>query len=280
MRHPPFGHGLSSLVEEEAGSKRRRTSSYHDPLGNRSSTHLLPRGERYQSAIALASGHSPVAGAQSSLATSSVGTPPPLQLSVREKADTLSIICETVQGSEDRGKIIAVEGDDIDMVQTIMSLLKDRLDAVSGGGLYSSNFENKPAYLTNESAINMWKISYLHQILSELKLEKDQYGVVGGYLITMADSLAAQHKIRPGGDQASGPDTGHDESYRDRWLINVNILRGLPAPDYLVYLQPQGLTQDEVAVAELKGGTKMLVIGGNKDMAERIVDKILKTIKS
>ncbi|KAG5370248.1 Repressor of filamentous growth 1 [Yarrowia sp. C11] len=89
-----------ALIEEDHATKRRRTSSYHDPLA----PHHLPqqqrRSVRYKSAIAIASGRiSPL--------VSEEGGP----MSMREKADALSMLCEPLPGQlSERSRIVAIEG--------------------------------------------------------------------------------------------------------------------------------------------------------------------------
>lgn len=89
-----------ALIEEDHATKRRRTSSYHDPLA----PHHLPqqqrRSVRYKSAIAIASG-------RISPAVAEEGGP----MSMREKADAMSMLCEPLPGQvSERSRIVAIEG--------------------------------------------------------------------------------------------------------------------------------------------------------------------------
>lgn len=301
--HHPMPGPLSSVIEEEARLKKRRMSSHYDPKSPHPG-----RRDRYQSAIAL---------------VTSASSPPPSEVTVREKADILSTICEPV--SHKKGSIIAIEGKDIDMIRRITQLLSERLreeqKTCNYDGLFCSDWVNQPpAHLTHPTALNMWRVSCLYQIVASLLQKSADYTVIGGYAMAVADELADQESVaaKPGQnaretstdvdvnmEQAPSEGTNNDSnndpeiksepprsptmsgsafvdaddvSYRHRWTSSVNVLRGLPGPDYMVYVQSEGLTQSEVAVAELKNGMKMLVIGGNKDMGDRIVSKILDVV--
>lgn len=300
--HPaPVPGPLSTVQEEELRAKKRRMSSHYDPVSQL--PQATSRMERYQSAVAL-------------VTSQQQQTPQISELSVREKADILSMVCEPAAGV---GPMIAVEGKDHEMVQRLCHLLSERLEGPTiSDGLFCSSViaRDQPHHLTHPAAVNMWKIAWLHQLVADLPTRRVNYTVLGGYLMAIADELAMQDPVLPKYDNRPPPasssnvssahsspglssdtDTassislaprpastgGFAESdthldYRHRWMSSVNMLKGLPAPDYLVYVQSAGLTQAEVAVAELKSGMKMLVLGGNKNLEDKLVDKIYDVI--
>lgn len=287
---------LSSLTEEENTYKKRRTSSYHDPLVNTPiSTHmpsLLPRGERYQSAIALASSHS-------SLSKISEGSNDFI-LTVREKAEILSVSCEPPVPDTKRGKIIAIEGLDKDLIRKVSSLLNDKIGScVLKEPLKQSN-DLIPSIFTDLIAANLFRVASLHQTVADIATKQPgQHVIFGGYLMQMADLMADSGT--PAKDYEPAPkqepvesanDTTNDSSttpaaddgkrtktYSEQWHSSVPLLTGLPGPDYVVYLQPaEDLAQGEVSVAELKGGSKLLIIGGQPDMEENITESIVKAL--
>lgn len=280
---------LSSLTEEENQYKKRRTSSYHDPLGNTPvNTHppsLLSRGERYQSAIALASSNS-----SKLLSISEQSTPEP-SLSVRDKAEILSVTCDLAvkENSNIRGKIIAIEGLNPEMIQKVSEMLCQKIGSSSSSIVLKEvlNEKKAPPSLTNEKALNIWQLACLHQTISDVQMKSQKYVILGGYLMHMADLLAGGRTTpmdSGSNDTSNNPGTSENskqefKNYCERWYSGAAMLRGLPGPDYLVYLQPaEGLAESEVTVAELKGGSKMLIIGGHKKMEEDIADDIIKAV--
>jgi hypothetical protein len=243
---------LSSLQEEDRTYKKRRTSSHHDPLG-RTISHAT-YGERYQSAVALA-------------ASGTGRVPEDLQL--REKADMLSIICDPLPGNADeRGKIISVEAESSATAECFFKALRGRLDVADSRNVYSL-FESRPASITNSSAMSMWKVACLHQAFADLKVNRDQYSVLKGYVMTVANDLAEQDVLHPLHQQPL--------SYRHRWMSNVNMLRHLPAPDYLICLQNDA--PDDVNVVSLKGGAKLIVVRSLNDYGDGIINDIIRAIQ-
>ncbi|AOW01115.1 YALI0B02266p [Yarrowia lipolytica CLIB122] len=112
-----------ALIEEDHATKRRRTSSYHDPLA----PHHLPqqqrRSVRYKSAIAIASGRiSPLVAEE--------GGP----MSMREKADALSMLCEPLPGQvSERSRIVAIEGGG-EWGRKVVDSVKEKLSNASVAG--------------------------------------------------------------------------------------------------------------------------------------------------
>lgn len=305
--HVPFASGLTVLSEEEHQYKKRRTSSYHDPLALR--PQAVSRGERYQSAIALAAlkgnqqqvhGGSHLTSLYSSVSSDQAGNYPegsasPVSsvaegLSIRDKADALAMIGEPAgkfyrsnssdsnssDSGSSRGRFISIEGEDHEMVKKIADMLQDKLpDPVFSSGLYHSDIHTSaPANFHNSMAVTYWKLGYLHQMVSDIELDKNKYAILAGYTVSLVDEFA--NNAHPSGSTGDHLD---EMAYRQSWMTHVSSLKGLPSPDYMVYLQPEGgLSQGELTVAELKGSQKLLLIGGTKDMADKIVEKIMKTV--
>lgn len=305
--HVPFASGLTVLSEEEHQYKKRRTSSYHDPLALR--PQAVSRGERYQSAIALAAlkgnqqpvhGGSHLTSLYSSVSSDQTGGYPegsasPVSsiaegLSIRDKADALAMIGEPAgkyyrsnstdsnnsASSTNRGRFISIEGEDHEMVKKIAEMLQEKLpDPVFSSGLYHSDIDTSaPANFHNSMAVTYWKLGYLHQMVSDIELDKNKFAILAGYTVSLVDEFA--NNANPSGSTGDHLD---EMAYRQSWMTHVSSLKGLPSPDYMVYLQPEGgLSQGELTVAELKGSQKLLLIGGTKDMADKIVEKIMKTV--
>ena len=265
---------LTTLSEEEDRFKKRRTSSYHDPLINTPvNTHtpsLLSRGERYQSAIALAS-------------TSKLNSITERDnLSVRDKAEILSTTCDVANDKENR-LIIAIEGPDTEMVQKVSRLLAEKVGRKNGYAL-SINDEIKSRLANsgfkNEKANSIFKIACVHELLSNVDLTQLHYLFLGGYLIHLTDSLASENnEIKK---EHEGETEEKFKKYSERWYSGASMLRGLPGPNVIVYLQPQEDTRvsqqhGEITMVELKGGSRMLIIGGaqherkEQDITENIM---------
>lgn len=258
---------LSSLAEEARSYKKRRTSSHHDPLGR---TSHATYGERYQSAVALAAGGATSAGSPSLLGAAAHNARVPEDLQVREKADMLSIICDPLSGNADeRGKIISVEADDEATAGRLVDALRARLQLADARDVYAL-FASRPAAITNSSAVSMWKVACLHQAFADLKVVYGQYSVLKGYVMTVANDLAEQDVLHPMHQQQL--------SYRHRWMSNVNMLRHLPASDYIIYVQQDA--PEELSVSSLKGGAKFLVLRAMSEYPDRIVDDIVKAFQA
>jgi len=251
--HTPSPGPLAALAEEDQELKRRRTSSHYDPLTNDGigrHAKLYDTPKRYESPCQL---------------------PHEVQdFGIREKAEVLSTICGPLR-QEPRHKLIAIEGKDSKLVSSIMAKLKARLDLADckyGDAL----FDRAPGFLQSKTAMNMFKISCLHQIVSVLS-PSSKFTLVGGYLLAVADELAYQ------GDNGSP-----GMPYKERWMTNVNMLRGLPGPDYLIALQTTG--GEEMSVTQLKGGSTLLLVTVDGQITyepisahiTRIVDQVVRVV--
>ena len=62
-------------------------------------------------------------------------------------------------------------------------------------------------------------------------------------------------------------------------MSSANLLRGLPAPDILIYLQAEGSELESSAV-ELRGQGKLVVVRGDDSIFEKVVDKIVHIIEA
>jgi hypothetical protein len=253
---------LTTLSQEEDRYKKRRTSSYHDPLINTPvNPHppsLLSRGERYQSAIALAS--------NSKLNSITERN----NLSVRDKAEILSITCDVANDKNNSRLIIAIEGPDTEMVQKVIKLLAEKVGKKNGCALLiddeiKSRLANSG--FKNQKANSIFKIACVHELLSDIDLTKSHYLFLGGYLIHLTDSLADENnEIKK---EHEGDTEEEFKKYSERWYSGASMLRGLPGPNFIVYLQPQEDTSvlqqhGEITMVELKGGSRMLIIGGGQ----------------
>lgn len=165
------------------------------------------------------------------------------------------------------------------MIEKVSKLLAEKIGSQSS--VLKESLTEKlapPAFFTSGNAQNLFRIACLHQMVSELPSKSDKHVIFGGYLMHMADMLAGSEPVKAESNSSAEPDSLENKGYNERWHSSVAMLQGLPGPDYLVYLQPaEGVTQGEVTVAELKGGSKMLIIGGDK-MDENITDNIIKAM--
>ncbi|ANB14646.1 Rox1p [Sugiyamaella lignohabitans] len=282
----PHAGPVSLLAEEEKSAKRRRTSSHYDPLGPgpAATTNSGPPPSHYHHHVT-----SPHHGTSRLNQASAPPAPSPVEtFGFREKADLLSTICEplhhhhhhrstSIVETDRKGRIIAVEGKDLELVEAITERLGARLEG-SNCKYTPHLFEQKPYFMYTKSAVNMFKVSCLHQLVSELNLSHFKYGIIGGYLMTLADELADQESPLTAAEQ-----TSHRLTYRHRWMTNVNVLRGLPGPDYLILIdQDNQADATSVSVTTLNGGSKIIVATlGNlrtNEVIDRAVDGMINGI--
>lgn len=70
----------------------------------------------------------------------------------------------------------------------------------------------------------------------------------------------------------------YQSSYLEEWMSSANLLRGLPSPDVMIYLQAEG-SEVESSAVELRGEGKLIVIRGDESIVEKVVDKLVSIIK-
>jgi NADPH2 dehydrogenase len=251
--HTPSPVPLATLPEEDQQLKRRRTSSQYDSL-----------------ASDCVGRHAKVSDTPKQCERLYQPSHEVQNFGICEKAEVLSTICAPLR-QEPRHKLIAIEGKDPKLVSTIMAKLKARLDLADckyGDAL----FDRAPGFLQSKTAINMFKFSCLHQIVSELS-PSTKFTLVGGYLLAVADELAYQ-----------GDDGSPGMPYKERWMINANMLRGLPRPDYLIALQTTA--GEEMSVIQLNGGSTLLLVTVDGQIhyepisahITRIVDQVVRIV--
>lgn len=230
------------MTEEESGFiKRRRTSSYHDPLALAS-----PRYHSLDSIQELSR---------------------PTDLSVRDKADILTSL--TVR--RESGKLVAIEGPDAEVVEKVRACMEVKLETLSVESLGVKGILGMEAPFTSVRARWMYWLACVHE---KFGAWQGKTVVVGGYLLSLADRLAESFEKQEQQEQQEDKKKEEQFSNRQRWSTASTFLRGLPAPDYVVYIQPSS-SGEEVSMAELNGGTKMLIVGGEVD---EIVDIVVKNV--
>lgn len=77
---------------------------------------------------------------------------------------------------------------------------------------------------------------------------------------------------------SSSRDLPHS-SYLEEWMSSANLLRGLPSPDVLIYLQAEGSELESSAV-ELRGQGKLVVVRGDDSIMDKVVDKIIQIVEA
>lgn len=180
--------------------------------------------------------------------------------------------------------IIAIEGPDTEMVHQVSMLLAEKVGSKNGRALTIDDeikFRLVNSGFKNEQANNIFKIACVHELLSDINMKELHYLFLGGYLMHLADSVAGEkNEIKK---EPKDETEEEFKSYSERWYTGASMLRGLPGPNFIVYLQPQekaGVAQQhgEITMVELKGGSRMMIIGGgqHEKKEQDITENIMK----
>ncbi|ODQ65212.1 hypothetical protein NADFUDRAFT_70718 [Nadsonia fulvescens var. elongata DSM 6958] len=256
------------------------------------------------------------------------------ELSIREKVEALSMMCEVLPGTNStapagRKSFISIESNNSDLIYVFSKLLNSRLQnskVIFQNGIYAKEptlttetdkshapiseendskndedkntegtkindfikedliklmklpkeFESYPSFLTDSFALKMWKISILHQVTANLaSLSQVSDIIVGGYLLSLADELTHLPVSSPAGNLETESASFMPSSlkrgsiYSQQWNSKANLLRGLPSPDIVIYLNHQSVKDGNGGInlglrcenqIDLRGGGKLLVL--------------------